>query len=106
MSKYTFRYFFDYGSGVCLWSANETTSRRFNYPVKITQLPVSDKLEKLTEQLIAQYDTSLDWTDPGGKSLWNERQWQQFDRAANELFELIQEELTNDFTIINEYEIS
>jgi hypothetical protein len=44
MPRYIFRYFFGPGSGICLWSANDEARDRFDYPVQLTDLGLSENL--------------------------------------------------------------
>src|SRR5262249_23851793 len=43
-AKYRFRYFFDPGSGCCLWSDNEASRERFGYPVDLDRLDLGENL--------------------------------------------------------------
>lgn len=40
--KYRLRFFFDTGSGVCLWTANDAAREIYDYPVSMEALPVSE----------------------------------------------------------------
>ena len=64
MSRYVFRYFFDPGSGICLWSDNDEAREKFDYPVELSDLGLSENLLRQAIHLIAWYDTSLDWSYP------------------------------------------
>ncbi|HEV2461879.1 MAG TPA: hypothetical protein VGS80_26275, partial [Ktedonobacterales bacterium] len=35
---YRIRFFFDYGSGICLWAGNALTRERFGYPIEAEHL--------------------------------------------------------------------
>jgi hypothetical protein len=106
MKKYTLRFFFDYGSGVCLWAADKATNTTFGYAITVSQLPLSTPLKADIAVTITRYDTSLDWNNPGGESTWTESEWKQFDRAAQQLVARIQEELQAEFEVRNEHTIS
>ena len=44
--KYKLKFMFDWGSGVCLWSDNESAREKFgDYPVFCSDLPVSKDLK-------------------------------------------------------------
>jgi hypothetical protein len=111
--KYRLRFFFDYNCGGCLWSDNkaayedfgvgvldaETTDvvRNVCYPPKI-KLP--DELRRKVLYLDKKYSKSLDWNNPAGPSLWNEKQWIEFRAYANELYREISALLKDYFEII------
>ncbi|HOE43498.1 MAG TPA: hypothetical protein PLB25_17990 [Rhodoferax sp.] len=38
------RYFFDAGSGVCLWAGDDEVQVRYDYPVGLDILPISETL--------------------------------------------------------------
>lgn len=59
---YRARFFFDAGSGTVLWSDNDATRKRFDYPIELGDLPLSDALRAELVRLIDEYDTSIDWT--------------------------------------------
>ena len=52
------RFFFDAGSGVCLWAYDAEAKARFGYPVEADMLDVSAELR-------ADYDDTFPWDDPG-----------------------------------------
>jgi len=60
------RFFFDAGSGVCLWAQNEAAKTRFGYPVEAGDLDIPAELRAEIEQLITDYDDTFPWDDPGG----------------------------------------
>lgn len=62
---YVLRFFFDAGSGVCLWSGNKTAEERFDYPVETSKLNLPADLADELEQLITDYDADFPWDDPG-----------------------------------------
>jgi hypothetical protein len=59
------RFFFDAGSGVCLWAYDAEAKARFGYPVEADMLDVSAELRAEIEQLAADYDDTFPWDDPG-----------------------------------------
>lgn len=103
MAIYKFRYFFSAGSGVCLWSDNDAAREKFDYPVDISKLTLSENLQRKALYIIAWCDTSLDWDYPSGPSPWSEEENARFDRAAQELYEELCEHLGNEFSIKNEF---
>lgn len=79
------RYFFDPGSGVCLWAGDAATREALgDYPVAATQLPLSRNTACWLAHLIAWFDTSLDWDDPGQPgSPWPPGEAARFRTAAD-----------------------
>jgi len=65
------RYFFDSGSGTCLWAANPAAHAAHGYAVDHHALPLSPTLRARLTRLIARHDTRLDWSNPGGPSPWS-----------------------------------
>ena len=76
------RFFFDAGSGVCLWAQDDEAKARFGYPVEAGDLDIPAELRAEIEQLVADYDglpphpaevflvadydDTFPWDDPGG----------------------------------------
>src|SRR5436305_12580468 len=42
LMEYENWYFFDHGSGVCLWAKNEATREQFDYPIEHRRLDLSE----------------------------------------------------------------
>lgn len=59
------RFFFDAGSGVCLWAYDAEAKARFGYPVEAAMLDVPEELRAEIEQLVTDYDDTFPWDDPG-----------------------------------------
>lgn len=58
------RFFFDAGSGVCLWARDDEARARFGYAVEAAMLDVPDDLRAEIEQLVTDYDDTFPWDDP------------------------------------------
>jgi len=58
------RFFFDAGSGVCLWAHDAEAKARFGYAVEAAMLDVPQKLRAELEQLVTDYDDTFPWGDP------------------------------------------
>jgi len=69
------RFFFDAGSGVCLWADDAEAKARFGYAVESEMLDVPADLRAEIEQLVTDYDDTFPWDDPGSG------QWVQPDRT-------------------------
>jgi ribosomal protein S18 acetylase RimI-like enzyme len=101
-ATYHLRYFFDAGSGVCLWSANDAARTRWGYPVACDRLSLTTNTRHWAAYVLAWYDTSFDWNDPGGPSPWTLDEAARFDAAAQRLLGLLRAELGPDVTISDE----
>ena len=100
MSKYRIKFMFDWGSGVCLWSTNDAAQEMFqDYPIDTDKLPVSQELKDNLEELIARHDEALDWNNPAGDLLWNEKQTEIFLAEATNAYNELCFELGDDFVI-------
>ena len=102
MPRYRARYFFDWGSGVCLWSDNDTTRAKFGYPIESSALDVSDELRAKLDAVIALQLGQLDEADPGGPSPWSDSELRSFRRESRELLDQLRRELGDEWIIIDE----
>jgi hypothetical protein len=102
MALYKLRYFFDPGSGVCLWSANEPAKVKFAYPVEIDALKLPASIVRQAEALLARFDTSIDWHHPPGPSPWTDAVLRSFNADAQAFLVCLRYELGTDFDIIDE----
>jgi hypothetical protein len=102
---YELRFFFDYGSGVCLWAGNDAAREAYDYPVSAEWLPLGDDLLARVDRLLEEYDSSLDWDNPGGPSLWSEQQWQVFYAEARQLLAALRQQLGSRYEVRDELEL-
>ena len=104
MTEPTFhlRFFFDAGSGICLWSSNDAARERFGYAVDPAQLPISENLRRVAVHVCAWYDTSLDWGNPGGSSPWSAEEAGRFAQAATSLLAEFRTALGSEFVLADE----
>ena len=65
MARWRLRLFLDAGAGVCLWSQDEATKARFGYAVDHRELGLAPDAAEAIDRLLADYDASIDWDDPG-----------------------------------------
>ena|SRR5215213_7406403 len=100
MAIYRLRFLFDAGSGVCLWADNEAARESFGgSAVSSEDLPVSPETEARVERLIAWFDESVDWDDPGGPWPWTPDEQARFDAEAQAVLALLREELGAEYAI-------
>ncbi len=104
--RFRLRFFFDAGSGICLWSASSAARERFGYAVASGELAISESLRRECDELCAWYDRSLNWDDPSGPSLWTAEEAARFDVAAASLLERLRQELGPDFAIADARSLS
>lgn len=114
--KYKFRFFFDYGSGGCLWAGNVETASKFENPADATIydlkgnilynpsnfLTLSKETFLLIEELNFFYKEIIkeEFTQESSSSI--KKQSIEFNNKVKVLFNKIKKELGNDFEIINE----
>ena len=99
MEQYRLRYFFDPGSGICLWSDNDMAREKFGYSVELANLPVTSTVKTRAEDLIARFDTSIEWANPSGPSPWSDMERERFQVEAALLLRSLQECLGTQFEI-------
>ncbi len=102
LPRYVFRYFFDPGSGICLWSGNDAARAQFDYPVELSDLGLSDDLLRQAVDLLAWYDTSIDWNYPPNPSPWSESEVIRFRDESQNLLAMLRQELGPEFEIRDE----
>jgi hypothetical protein len=79
------RFFFDAGSGCCLWSANSAARRDIStYEVSLSGLPISKALQDEGEALIERQYFSIDWDDPFNGKPWTDEEHAAFDADASD----------------------
>jgi hypothetical protein len=110
---YKLRFFFDYYCGGCLWSHNDAAFAKFGFGIldaatydlkgniigeaKIN-LPPSIRKEIIA--LDKLYVESLNQKNPGGASLWNELQWENFYHRARAIHKKISLALGDAFEVV------
>jgi hypothetical protein len=79
-----FRYFFDPGSGACLWAANESAGAAYGYAVDHNKLPLTQRTKALLNQLTIWFDKSIDWNNPTERGAeWTKNSEDEFLAAAD-----------------------
>jgi hypothetical protein len=102
MSVYVLRFFFDPGSGICLWAANDAARDKWDYPIEAQLLPIQEGTWRFADQLCSWYDTSVNWAYPPDPSPWSASEWAAFNTAAQGFLESLRNELGPDFEVIDE----
>lgn len=98
------RYFFDAGSGTCLWSGNAPAEACCGYAIDVDALPLGANTRAALRHLVAWYDTSIDWDDPGNPAgLWHSEERARFGRAAQDALDRLRRELpASRFELVDE----
>lgn len=96
------RYFFDPGSRICLWAADEESRAFFGYAIEFDSLNLSRETAALGRHLVSVFDGSVNWDDPAGESPWSEEQKSQFVRERAIFYERLVSELGAGFTVVND----
>lgn len=102
LPAYQFRYFFDPGSGVCLWSANDAARARFGYPVALDDLVLPAALDSRARELISRFDTSIAWDDPAAPSPWSASDRAEFAQDAAALLAALRDHMGDDAAFVDE----
>ena len=96
------RYFFEPGTSICLWAADDAARERFGYAVEYEDLQLPDATVEKALQLASWFETSIDWSYPADPSPWCEDERQRFILACNDFYQTIVEALGPDYEVINE----
>ncbi len=99
MSGHAFRFFFDAGSGTCLWAANTAARDAFGYAVDHRRLALPEPLLAVLDGLIARHDTSIDWDDPGSPGPWTAQDRASFAADALAALARLRTELPAGWTV-------
>lgn len=101
IATYRLKFMYDWGSGVCLWSANQNSYEKFGcYRVFTSQLSISDELKEKLDYLIEKHDEALDWDYPAGDLLWDDSQIDEFLKKSRNAYNKLCEELGSDYEVI------
>lgn len=100
MAKYEFRFMFDWGSGTCVWSANDAARKKFDYAVELSQLPISDELVDYLNKICDKHDEALDWDYPPNGLLWSEEEQNAFIKDARDGYEKLCKELGTGYHVV------
>ena len=98
MALYELRYFFDTGSGICLWPANDAARERFGYAIELDTLGLPESVVAHGEALLIRFDTWMD-SDNAPANLWSEAEHRQFDHDAQAFLHILRSRLGTDFAI-------
>lgn len=97
------RFFLDAGSGVCLWAGNESARQQFGYPITLERLPLSNDLMSSGQGIIEDYNKSMDWNNPAGRTIWDAEKCRAFNQRVEKFLVDMQNQLGEGFRISNEF---
>jgi hypothetical protein len=110
---YQLRFFFDYGSGGCLWPGNDAAIQAFGFGpldadtydlhgqlLDAARIALPAAIKERIKALDHRFSASLDQHNPGGPGLWTAEQWQAFHADAMALCDSIAGILGDDFAIV------
>jgi hypothetical protein len=99
------RFFFDAGSGICMWSADEISKEKFDgYPVECNELPLPENLWRKLRYLTAWYDTSIDWSYLPDPTPWSNEECLRFNEEVSVTLKEVITKIGCEYTIENEFE--
>ena len=101
IEMYQLRYFFDAGSGICLWATNAEAIHKFGYPIDLSALPLTGETISQGRALIVRFDTSIVWHDPTAPSPWSVAEGVDFQRDSNAFLRLLRDELGAEFDVLS-----
>ena len=101
---YRLRFFFDTGSGICLWCGNDAARERYGYPVDLRDLPLPETIRRRGYFVLAWHDTFMDWDMSPQPTKWRAREVAAFNDATQELLALLRQHLGPDFELVDESE--
>ena len=94
------RFFFDAGAGTCLWAASDAARERYGYAVDAVALPIAAELAERLAAITAEYDSSIDWQDPGSPGPWSEVQRVDFEVRSRDLLSELRAALGASYEIV------
>ena|ERR1700722_7908348 len=95
MSKYKIRFFVDNDRSLILWSGNDETIKKYDYPIIINNLPISQELAKALDLFGDEITTKFGYI----KSL---ESYPQLKDTKENLISRLRKELGDDYEIIDE----
>lgn len=99
MAVYKLKFMFDWGAGTCVWSANAAAREKYGYLIALHRLPISAGLLQTLLDLCARHDEALDWDNPSGPLLWDQKQRARFSWEARSGYERLRRELGTEYDI-------
>ena len=99
MATHEMKFMFGWLSGTCVWSVSDAAHEGYDYPVNLSELPISSDLLKRLQDLVAWHDEALNWDGPGRGLVWDEARIREFDEKAIALHRDLCEELGEEYEV-------
>ena len=78
---------------------NDAAREKYDYPIELSNLPLSDDLKNELDYLISKHDEALDWDYPPNPLLWTEQEQADFIERAKQAYYRIVNELGDDYEV-------
>lgn len=99
--KYKIKFFFEWGTDLCLWSGNSAAIERYGIcEIPYERIGISDELRLSLAKMGEEYQGALNWEYPPDPSPWTQAQKDDFMLRAQEVFKRLTEELGEDHEVI------
>ncbi len=102
-APYRARFFFDWGSGLCLWGGDHRTRATFGSAIDHHELGLPGDLVSELDRLIAWHDTALNWEYPPDPGPWREAECLAHNRAVQAVFAQLRTTLQAEWDLVDEY---
>jgi len=95
------KFMFDYRADSCIWTANQEAADKFGGWgfIHYETLNISKELGLRMINLCDEFDSSLDWNNPGGPSPWTDEHGSDFKKRAHKAYEDLVNELGDDYKV-------
>lgn len=97
-----FRYYFEPGSGNCLWPDDEEAIQTYDYTVELEDLPLSEETIAMGRQVMNRFDNAQDWTHFTNPLAYSEEEKRGIKDDSDRFFARVVAELGPGYEIINE----
>jgi hypothetical protein len=95
------RFFFDFGSGRCLWACDDLTRAEFGYAIDHHAIGLPNALAAELDRLEAWRNRALNWEDPMGPGPWREAECAAFNAAARQAAAQVADALGPGWTVFD-----
>ena len=101
LARYEMKFMFDWGCDTCVWSTNDAAREKYHdYPVDLSELPISTELLRFLEELCGEHNKALDWECPSNGLIWSEEEIELFSQKAKRGYERLCQELGPEYHVI------
>jgi len=99
------KFFFEWSvTSTCLWSGNEKANEVYGVgPISLDYFSLPESLKNTITDLCEEFQTALDWDDPGGPLLWTDKHWSDFNARARQAYNGVCAALGNEITVLEHF---